>query len=498
MSVAREVELTETALSVEAQLTNGRTGATALVAIREADTTNSWLDFDDNTFKTAGWTTRQEAMPQVSAGLSPGLYRLPVDITAMIPARVAGDELIAEVDVSATGPDLQIFGTDRFLLVTELHDVASAANVSTAESNIRGGDSRDLTNLAGAGWVAADNLVQAHNKLDGIQSDIDNFENITRFKVSGLSAGLERPEPTNTTLHEIYFNLKDDQGLPVDADGGGGGTVTVEATSFGGIAGNRDGRLSSTIMTNLAIGRYRVTFSVADTDILEGIHFFFSWAEGGNANNVDKVSHVLDSNEVGYLASDRTRDDAISVQTTSLDGTKITTARATNLDNITAVRLAELDAANLPLDLDNIKGTGFVTGTDSLEALRDRGDAAWATATGFAVAGDQMALTSAARALVAEAVRDVNLAAAASGSLGEGIIVAKNSKLAYRVDNYDRDTNTGFAKTARIRIFASQAAASASTSGAADGVDGELEKATLTGTPHGTFVVLPIDIVTGT
>lgn len=63
----------------------------------------------------------------------------------------------------------------------------------------------------------------------------------------------------------------------------------------------------------------------------------------------------------------------------------------------TEARLAELDAANLPADVDNIltdtgttldtkindiQGATFATGTDSLEAIRDRGDAAWTTGAG--------------------------------------------------------------------------------------------------------------------
>ena len=87
MSTARLVELTDTVVSLEAQLTNGRTGATALVAVREANTLNSWLDFSDNTFKTLGWTTRQAAMTEVSAANAPGLYRTPINITALMALR---------------------------------------------------------------------------------------------------------------------------------------------------------------------------------------------------------------------------------------------------------------------------------------------------------------------------------------------------------------------------------------------------------------------------
>lgn len=45
---------------------------------------------------------------------------------------------------------------------------------------------------------------------------------------------------------------------------------------------------------------------------------------------------------------------AILADTDSLDTTKITAPRAANLDEITAARLAELDAANLPADIDTL------------------------------------------------------------------------------------------------------------------------------------------------
>ena len=38
---------------------------------------------------------------------------------------------------------------------------------------------------------------------------------------------------------------------------------------------------------------------------------------------------------------------------------------------------------DIPARFDGIEGAGFVTGTDSLEAIRDRGDVAWITAVGF-------------------------------------------------------------------------------------------------------------------
>ena len=67
-------------------------------------------------------------------------------------------------------------------------------------------------------------------------------------------------------------------------------------------------------MTNIGTGRYRGIYNVASTHGLEGIHLSFSWAEGGNADVLDKSFTVSDDDVVGYLASDRTRDDTESVR----------------------------------------------------------------------------------------------------------------------------------------------------------------------------------------
>ncbi len=50
------------------------TGSTTIVAeIRRIGTSDRW-DFNDNTFKTSGWTERQGALAQVSASLDAGVY----------------------------------------------------------------------------------------------------------------------------------------------------------------------------------------------------------------------------------------------------------------------------------------------------------------------------------------------------------------------------------------------------------------------------------------
>lgn len=51
------------------------TGSATIVLAIQRTSDGFWLDFNDSTFKAAGWTTRQQAMTEVSATLAPGEYR---------------------------------------------------------------------------------------------------------------------------------------------------------------------------------------------------------------------------------------------------------------------------------------------------------------------------------------------------------------------------------------------------------------------------------------
>lgn len=75
------------------------TGATAVVAIRDADTNDSYLDFSDNTFKTAGFTTRQAALLEGNVGVYTLSGGLDLSVITNLPA--ATDQLIAEYEVTA-------------------------------------------------------------------------------------------------------------------------------------------------------------------------------------------------------------------------------------------------------------------------------------------------------------------------------------------------------------------------------------------------------------
>ena len=80
--------------------------------------------------------------------------------------------------------------------------------------------------------------------------------------------------------------------------------------------------------------------------------------------------------------------------------------------------------ATLPSDV----GGTFSPATDSVEALRDRGDAAWITAAGFAVAGDAMTLTPAERTATANVLE--------AAILDEGDATALLAAIAAKVEEF--------------------------------------------------------------
>jgi len=51
-----------------------QTGLTTVLLSIQRVSDGQWYDFNDDTFKAAGWTTRQQQMSEVSASLAPGEY----------------------------------------------------------------------------------------------------------------------------------------------------------------------------------------------------------------------------------------------------------------------------------------------------------------------------------------------------------------------------------------------------------------------------------------
>ena len=90
------------------------------------------------------------------------------------------------------------------------------AAITTSESNIRGAQSRDLSELAGPTFSGAtDSLELATDQRAAIQTSVDDIGNNTRF--SATIPTLERPS-TGAVGYRIRVNLEDTNGNPEDPD----------------------------------------------------------------------------------------------------------------------------------------------------------------------------------------------------------------------------------------------------------------------------------------
>lgn len=76
----------------------GQAGLTVIVAIRDAATINSYLDFNDNTFKTVGWVQKTKTLADIGGGFYALSGGLNASIITNLPA--ATDHLVAEYVVS--------------------------------------------------------------------------------------------------------------------------------------------------------------------------------------------------------------------------------------------------------------------------------------------------------------------------------------------------------------------------------------------------------------
>jgi len=127
-SIIAERTATDIDLTLSVSRNGGVAGLTAVVAIRDGDTPNSYLDFADQTFKTSGWTTRQAAMTDLGGGH----YRRALDLTAMINLPAGTEELVAEYETTGSVASVT---HDKIQIVTSFLTLATAAALATVQAD---------------------------------------------------------------------------------------------------------------------------------------------------------------------------------------------------------------------------------------------------------------------------------------------------------------------------------------------------------------------------
>jgi len=128
-------------LELYVQLGNQRTGiaGTGTLVSLAIEGTNpiQYLDFNDVTFKTSGWTTKFAQLSQEDASGQPGYYRLLLDLSTITNLPAIDSILLAKYKVNATSPTLAVSGTDRFKLVDNHFEVRQAWTRSLTPSTLK-------------------------------------------------------------------------------------------------------------------------------------------------------------------------------------------------------------------------------------------------------------------------------------------------------------------------------------------------------------------------
>ena len=248
-----------------------------------------------------------------------------------------------------------------------------------------------------------------------ILTAIQNLNNLSaKINVFG-SPLLEIPD-TGSTVYAFTVIVKDDEDKLVNLDA----NPTVTAANAAG--SNRSGNLSA--VSNPATGRYTFTYSVPNTHPAESLRISIAGAVSGESRYIEWIGAVVNYETLTLLQQIST-DIAGKPNLAAIEGSTILAKEATlntrasqsSLD--TRPTLAQIEASTvlakeqsvasvldrlgafagsgantvlgfframmrkdnsvpLPSDI----GGAFANTSDSLEAIRDRGDAAWTTGAG--------------------------------------------------------------------------------------------------------------------
>lgn len=230
------------AVTIDREGTGGVTGLVPTVALRNARTVNSYLDFGDGTFKTSGWATKYATMTEIERGH----YQRLVDFSS-IPAIVSGFVASAEFHVDN---GVGILGDDHDLIfVVESVEDVPADVLALLSSSV------PIAQPTG--------MVLAVPILERPQSGSIAYKLVVAFAYNGTLA---------------------------DPDAN---TINVSASNQGGVS--RDANLSALTMTRISIGRYEVLYTVASIHLIEEVVFVFTATKGGNSFMSPFAAAVLDT-----------------------------------------------------------------------------------------------------------------------------------------------------------------------------------------------------------
>jgi len=335
---------------------------TILLSIRRKSD-DYFLDFNDDTFKASGWTTREVAMTQVDATNAAGEYAYDWDTSAV---------------TNEAADDLYVF---------RARDSAAAAkNLPTVGEILADGWVKDiLDNQALQATAAALTALETHGDA--------TWATATGFATAAALAALETHGDATWATAVGFATSAELAALETHGDATWA-TATGFATSV---------ELAAAVSAIIAQGDAAWVTAVGfatPADVTAARDAILTQGGPGPWTTAD-LTGIATSAELAAL---ETHGDATWATATGF-------ATPANVSASTAAIIAQGDLAWITADL-----TGIATSVE-LSALETHGDATWATATGFATPGDAMTLTAAERTAI-----DAVLAAAHGSGLWDGTL----------------------------------------------------------------------------
>jgi len=355
------------------------------------DTINdTWLDFDDDTFQTTPVTQTKALVYKAS-----GLYRTTVNTSN---ASATAKNLTVLYDITAGSTDG--VGEDEIILGDQWHGIAGQAELdivdTTADSILTDTGTIDTTTtniLTDTGTdipatlatlSTATALTTVNGLCNSILSDTDAIDTVT-------AATLDVAISTRSTLvvtdilsdsipfrgkyAETSLNRADVNGLVIP-------TVTtvipVSGWDAAGVADQYNGYFIKLVNATNGTETRKIIAHAAGSLTVDAA-FELSYNTGDDAyilgpilaapgDAMDLIANAVDAAALATDAVTEIRNSILS-DGTAFDGADI----AAILTDTTT---------DIPAILADMKGAGFLTSTDSLEAIRDRGDAEWVTGAG--------------------------------------------------------------------------------------------------------------------
>ena len=297
------------------------------------------IDLDDAV--RGGFASLPDAAPGAAGGLPISLAGA-LDLDARLDAAMSSRQPAGAVDLNPGQTGVTI-GTVNALGAQAQADVNAevdaALDTAIGASPTVGSFGERLKALDDAYTAARAALLDNLNVGGPVASSTEatSIQNNTRA-VRGVPNDIQRPASGSITrVIELY--LYDTAGNMEAPDA----APTLGVVNQAGV--DRSANLDVTTMTLVSTGHYKAVYTIASTHSLEQLRFEFTVVELGKTRQYGNTIEVVDTKAVDFTTADRTKLD-------TLHDTRLTSARATNLDKLdAAVSTRSAPATAQALDL---------------------------------------------------------------------------------------------------------------------------------------------------